>query len=113
MAAAISVCPAAVVEAPLDPVWAVLVDSEHYGDWADARFTRFDPPGSAVQGQVMWAYGREFGITLPLQVRLRIESIEPEHHRVVFDVDLPFGLRERTTITATPIDQRTTRVQYG
>jgi hypothetical protein len=46
--ATISVCPAAVVNAPIERVWSVLLDSEHYGDWADARFTRFDPPGPTV-----------------------------------------------------------------
>jgi polyketide cyclase/dehydrase/lipid transport protein len=110
---AVSVCPAAVVNAPLERVWAVLLDSEDYGEWADARFNRFDPPGPAVPGQVMSANGREFGITLPLQVRLRVQSIDPQNHRVIFDVDLPFGIQERTTITAVPIDGRTTRVQFG
>ena len=113
MGAPISVCPAAVVNAPLNRVWAVLLDSEHYGKWVDAQFTRFDPPGPAIPGQVMWANGREFGITMPLQVRLQVESIDPENHRIVFEVDLPFGLKERTTITGTPIDERKTCVQYG
>jgi len=111
--ATFSVCPAAVVNAPIERVWAVLLDSEHYGEWADARFTRFDPPGSAVPGQVMLANGRELGVTLPLRVRLRIESIEPTRHQVVLDVDLPFGLKEQTTITCTPVDGRSTRVQFG
>ncbi len=111
MGVAISVCPAAVVEAPLERVWAVLLDSEHYGEWADARFIRFDPPGPATPGQVMEADTRELGLSF--RVRLRIESIDPAKHQVVLDVDLPFGVRERTTITSTPIDRRTTRVQYG
>jgi uncharacterized protein YndB with AHSA1/START domain len=111
VSAAISVCPAAAVEAPHERVWAVLLDSEHYGEWADAHFTRFDPPGRAVPGQVMEADARELGLTF--RVRLRVESIDPERHRVVLDVDLPFGVHERTTITCTPIDARTTRVQYG
>jgi uncharacterized protein YndB with AHSA1/START domain len=110
---AVSVCPAAVVNTPVERVWTVLLDSEHYGKWADARFTRFDPPGPAAVGQLMWANGREFGITLPLQVRLQVESIDPDNHRIVFDVDLPFGVKERTTITGTRIDEQTTRVQYG
>ena len=48
MGAAISVCPAAKVDGPIDRVWAILLDSENYGEWADARFTRFDPPGPTV-----------------------------------------------------------------
>jgi Polyketide cyclase / dehydrase and lipid transport len=111
--AAISVCPAAVVNAPIERVWAVLLDSGHYGEWADAHFTSFDPPGPAVPGQVMSATGREFGVTLPLKVWLLVQSIDPQNHRVVFDVDLPFGIHEVTTITCSPIDERTTRVQYG
>lgn len=99
------------MNAPVERVWAVLLDSERHGEWADARFTRFDPTGPAVTGQVLEADAREVGITF--RVRLRIESIDPDEHRVMFDVDLPFGVHERTTITCTPIDERTTLVQYG
>jgi uncharacterized protein YndB with AHSA1/START domain len=113
MGPAVGVCPAAAVRAPLERVWSVLMDSEHYGKWADARFSRFEPPGPAVPGQVMWANGRELGITFPLQVRLQIATVDPQNHRVVLDVDLPFGIQERTTITCTGIDERTTCVQYG
>jgi hypothetical protein len=107
----VSVCPAAVVEASIARVWAVLTDSRNYGDWADAVFTRFDPPGRAVPGQVLEADTREIGRTF--KVRLRIEAVDPAKHQVVFDVSLPFGVRERTTITATPLDERSTRVQFG
>ena len=111
MGTAVSVCPAAGVEAPLERVWSMLLDSSHYGQWADARFNRFDPPGPAVAGQVMEADARELAMTFRIQ--LRIESIDPVRHQLVFDVKLPFGLRERTTITATAIDARTTRLQFG
>jgi hypothetical protein len=111
MSTAVSVCPAAAVNAPVERVWAVLLDSEHYGDWADARFNRFDPPGQAVAGQLMEADAR--GLALTFLIRLRIKSIDAARHQVVFDVELPFGLRERSTITATAIDARTTRLQFG
>jgi Polyketide cyclase / dehydrase and lipid transport len=107
----VSVCPAAVVEAPLERVWAVLMDTRSYGEWADADFTRFDPPGPATPGQVLEADAREIGLTF--RVRLRVEAVDPDRHQVVFDVALPFGVRERTTITATEVDQRSTRVQFG
>jgi hypothetical protein len=111
MSPAVSVCPAAVVAAPLVRVWSVLLDSGHYGEWADARFNRFDPPGPAVAGQVMWADAREMAMTF--RIRLRIASIDPARHQLVFEVELPFGLRERTTITAAAIDARRTRLQFG
>jgi uncharacterized protein YndB with AHSA1/START domain len=107
----VSVCPAAVVEAPVERVWAVLTDSRNYGDWADARFTRINPPGPATPGQVLEADTRELGVSF--KVRLRVEAVNPAKHQVVFDVSLPFGIKERTTITATRIDQHSTRVQFG
>ena len=111
MGTAVSVCPAALVEAPLERVWSVLLDSQHYGEWADARFNRFDPPGPAVAGQLMQADARELGMTF--RIRLRIKSIDTARHQVVFDVELPFGLRERSTISAAAIDAGSTRVQFG
>lgn len=89
----------------------MLVDSERYGEWADARFERIDPPGPVVPGQVMLATSNELG--LRFMVRLKVLEVDPHNHRVSFDVDLPFGLKERTTISATPLDAARTRVQYG
>ena len=48
----LSVCPIAVVNAPVETVWDVLMHLEGYSDWWDAQTVSIDPPGTARAGQV-------------------------------------------------------------
>ena len=110
--APVSVCPMDVVAAPIEKVWAVLMDSSKFGEWSDARHPTITPPGPTVAGQVLESKTSEFGLTF--KVRIVVREVSPEHHRVGFDVDLmPLGVHNSAAITATRLDERTTRVAYG
>lgn len=108
---AVSVCPAAVVAAPVENVWALLADPARYDRWWDARTFRIDPPGPAAPGQVVtagaikarWAPG----------VTLRVVAVNPDKHQIQFVVSLPFGMTNHQTTTCTPIDATSCRVQFG
>src|SRR4051794_35827840 len=97
----VSVCPVGVARAPLERVWSILLDSSGYGDWTDADVHRAAPPGPAAPGQLLEATTRAAGMTF--KVRLTVVAVEPERHRLAFDVDLPFGLTERASITLAPV----------
>lgn len=101
-----------VVAAPIEKVWAILMDSAQYGEWSDMRHPTITPPGATVPGQVMESSTSELGLTF--RVRLVVRDVNPESHRVAFDVELkPFGIHNAASITATPVDAGTTRVAYG
>jgi hypothetical protein len=109
----VSVCPMDTVNAPVERIWSILMDSAKYAEWSDlGDFGRpsITPPGPTAPGQVLEAQvwlGRTF------RVRLVVREVNTEHHRVGFDVSLPLGLHNAASITATPLDAQTTRVAYG
>lgn len=108
----VSVCPTDVVAAPFEKVWSILMDSVQYGEWSDMREPTITPPGPTAPGQVMESKTSALGLTF--RVRLVVREVNLEHHRVRFDVDLlPLGIHNAASITATPLDARTTRAAYG
>ena len=106
-----TVCPAAMVAAPVDSVWELLKDPALYDTWWDARTVRIVPEGEATPGQVVYAKATGLGRTW--DVTLKVEAVHPERHQVRLHVTLPLGLINDNTITCAPIDATSCRVQFG
>jgi uncharacterized protein YndB with AHSA1/START domain len=108
---AISTCPAANVAAPVEEVWVLLADPARYDEWWDAHLERMEPVGPAVEGQraeaSTGAFGRRFTISF------EVLQVDAEKHKIQMDVNQPFGIMEHTTISCTPIDEQSCRVQFG
>ena len=107
----VSVCPAAIVAAPVEDVWELLAQPSKYDTWWDAHFERSVPEGPATPGQISYATTRAFG--KQWDVTFVVKSINPERHQVQLDATLPFGLIDHATITCTPVDSVSCRVQFG
>jgi hypothetical protein len=107
----LSVCPAAVVAAPVESVWELLVDPTLYDIWWDARTERIVPIGSATPGQVVYAKARGLGRTW--DVTLTVKAVNPEKHQIQMRVMLPLGMINDTTLTCTPLDASSCRLQFG
>jgi hypothetical protein len=107
----LSVCPAAVVAAPVAVVWANLVQWERYAAWADVHPERIEPAGPATVGQPITFGGKVLGRTL--RFRFQVEAVDPERHQLGVHAFFPWGLQERAHITCAPLDATTCRVQYG
>ncbi len=107
----ISVCPAAVVAAPVEDVWELLSQPSRYDEWWDAHTERIVPEGPAVAGQ--WVHAWTTALGKRVDVSFVIERVDPGKHEIQFKVTLPFGIAEDTTIKCTPVDATTSRVQYG
>ncbi len=107
----LSVCPAAIVAAPIEVVWANLVQWERYFEWADVQVERRAPEGPATAGQTVTFGGRVLGWTL--HFTFKVEAVNPEGHQIDAHAFFPFGLQEKAHIACTPIDATTCRVQYG
>ena len=106
-----TLCPAAVVAAPVESVWELLSEPTLYDVWWDARTERIVPEGKASPGQVLYAktsaLGRKWDVTL------RVEMVNPEKRQIQLHVTLPLGIVNHATITCTAIDTTSCRVQYG
>ena len=107
----LTVCPAAVVAAPVEVVWANLVEWERYAEWADVHPERIEPEGPASVGQTITFAGKAFGRTL--HFIFKVEEVNPERHQLGLHAFFPLGLQEIPHIACSPIDATTCRVQYG
>jgi len=107
----LSACPVAIVGAPVDVVWANLVQWERYIEWADVEVDTCEPEGPAAAVQTVTFGGKAFGRTL--HFIFKVEAIDAEQHRLDVHAFFPFGLQERAHIACTPIDATSCRVQYG
>src|SRR5579859_6654246 len=107
----LTVCPAAVVAAPVEVVWENLVQWERYSDWADVQVERSEPEGPITVGQTVYFTGKVLGRTL--RFSFKIEEVNPERHQLGLHAFFPFGLQEKPHISCTPIDATSCRVQYG
>lgn len=107
----VSVCPAAIVAAPVETVWALLMQPEHYDEWWDAHTERVTPPGPAAPGQVITAWSKALG--KKWDVSLTIEMVDVERHALRFRSAFPFGIRIVNQISCAPVDASSCRVQFG
>jgi hypothetical protein len=107
----LTVCPTAVVAAPIEVVWSNLVRWERYAEWADVQVERSEPRGPATTGQTVNFTGKALGRTW--RFIFKVEEVDPDRHQLDLHVFFPFGLQEKPHISCTPIDATTCRVQYG
>ena len=107
----LSVCPTAIVAAPVEVVWRNLVQWERYLAWSDVQPERIEPEGPATAGQTITFAGKAFGFTL--RFSFKVEAVNAARHQLDLHVLFPFGLQERPHIACTPIDATSCRVQYG
>jgi len=107
----LTVCPAAVVAAPVEVVWGYLVQWERYSEWADVQVERSEPEGPATVGQTIYFAGKAFGRTW--RFIFTVEEVDPERHQLGLHALFPLGLQEKPHIACYPIDATTCRVHYG
>ena len=103
----LSVCPVAIVAAPVEVVWANLTEWERYYEWGGVRVKRLAPEGPAAAGQTVHLTGLGLGFTF------KVDAVDPARHQIDGHVFFPLGLQEKPHIACTPIDATSCRVQYG
>ena len=102
----LSICPAAVVQAPVELVWELLTEPARRDEWWGVRTERTVPEGDATPGQVIYLR------PMLLKVTLRVERVDPEKHQIHWILTSPGTINNQTT-TCTAIDSGSCRVQYG
>jgi len=106
-----TVCPTAVVAAPVEVVWENLTQWERYAEWADVQVERLEPEGPPSVGQTIFFMGKALGRTW--HFTFKVEEVNPERHQLGLHVVFPFGLQEKPHIACSPIDATSCLVQYG
>src|SRR5258708_32850857 len=95
-------CPTAVVDAPVEVVWALLVEPAGWGNVLDVRINSVDPPGPAAAGQTV------AGETGPRFFHLKLTfqgiEIEAKRLRLLLDIQLPFGVADSEDLTCTQLN---------
>ncbi len=107
----VSVCPAAVVAAPLEEVWALLMQPERYGEWWDIHTERVTPPGPAAPGQVVTGWSKALG--RKWNVGITIESMDVQRHRMLLKTTLPLGIVVHNQIICAQVDATSCHIQFG
>ena len=109
----ISVCPAAVVQAPPEKVWGLLGEPARLQGWAAARLLRADPPGPVSAGQTILMRARSVGwrrrLLRPLDfdISFRILRVDPDRRWLEVDVEFPLGIVNHERITLDPVEAGT------
>jgi hypothetical protein len=103
-------CPTAVVNAPAEVVWALLMDPAGWERVFDGRVAGIDPPGPAVVGQKVC--GETGPRIFRLKLTFRMMEIDPDHHRLRLEVKLPFGINVEEDLRCTALDDIRCRVDY-
>lgn len=107
----VSVCPIAVIAAPLERVWALLADPSSYDMWWDAQTDAIVPPGPAQPGQTVYAHTHAFGRRW--NVTTVVEQVDATRHSIQLTTALPLGIVGHNRLVCTAVDSATTRVQFG
>jgi hypothetical protein len=103
-------CPTAVVNAPVELVWMLLVNPAGWGDFFDIRITAIDPVGPAMVGQRI--YGESGPLLLHLKLEFHYVEIDAAHYALGLNVKLPFGITVREVLNCVPLEQNQCRVSY-
>ena len=107
----VSVCPAAVVAASVETVWALLMQPETYDQWWDMQTELVIPPGPAAPSQVVSGWSKALGRKWP--VSIAIESMNVEKHQMLLRTTLPLGIVVQNQITCASVNDASCRVQFG
>jgi hypothetical protein len=107
----VSVCPAAIVAAPAEVVWSLLMRPDTYDLWWDAHTERITPEGPSTPGQVITAYA--LGLGKRWEIQTEIELVDAEKRQIAFTTTLPLGIQGHNHLSCTALDASSCRLQFG
>src|SRR5579884_3102400 len=79
-------CPMAVIDAPIERVWALLAEPANYDLWWNAHTRFIIPEGRAQVGQRVHAKAGGFNILLT------VDAVNESKHEIDFTTKFPFGI---------------------
>ena len=107
----VSVCPIAIINAPVNKVWSFLSEPANYALWWNAETRLIVPEGHATPGQKIYAQTSELG--RKWDVNLVVDKIDEAKHQIDLTTMLPFGITVHNHITCIGVDHATCQVSFG
>jgi Polyketide cyclase / dehydrase and lipid transport len=110
LAKTVAACPTEIVATPIDVVWNLLTHPGEWGSFYDLRVLRVEPLGAAIVGQRVFA---EAGPRwLHLGVSFEFVTVDPDSHKLEFNVRMPLGLTVHESLDCVSLDSDCCRVNY-
>lgn len=107
----LSVCPAAVVDAPIERVWDLVTDPKSIDLWADATLVTVEPDGPVQPGQRLHLVTRALGWSFA--VTIEVLEVDAGRRRLRLLVTLLLGIVNDETITMAKAGEGRTAVRFG
>src|SRR6266536_1085205 len=102
----VTACPAAIIDAPIERVWSLLVDPRAWSDWSGVRFEGAEPDGPIHVGQRWRFSATAFGKRWPV-VNATVTGVAPEppeRRNLDVDVATPLGIVNHEHVTVNSVD---------
>ena len=103
----VSVCPIAIINAPLERVWNFLSEPATYDLWWEAKTQSILPEGHAQAGQRVHAKAGGFNIFLT------VDAVDESKHEIDVTTKFPFGITGFNHLTCIALTNSTTHVSFG
>ena len=103
-------CPTTVINAPIDAVWALLMNPLSWHKVFDIRIQNALPRGPATPGQIVRAESGPGWVHLKLSIE--IVAVDPTEHRIKMMIRLPLRLVVHEDLNCVPVDPTSCRVNY-
>ena len=104
---AIQTCPSAIIDAPTERVWRLLVRLSEWHRWADAQIVKGPDRPLAVGDAVVFRAGPG----RLMEVRFNVVELE-DLRRLTLEVRLPFGIVNHQVVMISPVSDSACRVTY-
>ena len=104
----IQTCPTATIQAPVERVWRLLTTPIGLQRWSGAKIVKGPDRPLARGDEIVF----RAGLGRLMEVRFQVIDLEPVR-RLVFEVQLPFGIVNHEVVVITPESDAACRVTYN
>jgi uncharacterized protein YndB with AHSA1/START domain len=99
------VCPTDVILAPAERIWCLLTDPHELAKWTGANLVEAPGPAVSAGDHLVFRTGM-------FRINFDVVAVQAPR-RLIFDVALPFGLRNREQIEITRINAGSCRTTFN
>ncbi len=107
----LTVCPAAIVLAPVELVWELLDNPRQLDQWAGGKVQWVESEGPMTPGQRFSVKSKALGRSW--DALFTVKEVDRDKHVLQMNVAFPLGMTLHQRLMTTPINATSCRLQYG